>query len=124
MQPMCRYCMYHWCAQTDAGSLNGTVLNGQTISTEYKHKGPSHPLKDGDRVEFGSVTTARVSLISPAEDTSTHMDGNDGDGGAAKRHHAGNYDTLEGVHKTVVDVARRLHVWCLRGRTTLLILNL
>lgn len=72
--------------QTDAGSLNGTLLNGKVISTQYREMGLSHPLSDGDAVEFGSLTKSMVTLVMPAEDPAT---GCDSGGSVTKRRHAG-----------------------------------
>ncbi|MEW5301423.1 MAG: hypothetical protein WDW36_004283 [Sanguina aurantia] len=71
---------------TDAGSLNGTLLNGKVISTQYREMGLSHPLSDGDAVEFGSLTKSMVTLVMPAEDPAT---GCDSGGSVTKRRHAG-----------------------------------
>ena len=46
---------------TDAGSTNGSYVNDQRVTTPVT-------LKDGDRVQLGSSTTLRFSLVDAAEE--------------------------------------------------------
>ncbi len=45
----------------DLGSLNGTMLNGTSISTPDRTQGQAHALSDGDKLELGEVTRIKVS---------------------------------------------------------------
>lgn len=47
----------------DAGSTNGTFVNDKRLKT-------AHPLSDGDRLQLGSATKLRFSLVDEAEEVS------------------------------------------------------
>ncbi|KAG2426670.1 hypothetical protein HXX76_012981 [Chlamydomonas incerta] len=84
----------------DAGSLNGTKVNGAVISRDYKVPGDEVVLRDGDELEFGSVTRGRVRLT---------VSGPAGAGGrqaaaqAAKRRHS--EDTATGLPSGAVTLS-------------------
>ena len=44
---------------TDVGSLNGTTLNGHTISTNNRRRGREHRLSSDDLLQLGSYTKLR-----------------------------------------------------------------
>ena len=44
---------------TDVGSLNGTTLNGRTISTNNRRRGREHRLSSDDLLQLGSYTKLR-----------------------------------------------------------------
>ncbi|KAK9829211.1 hypothetical protein WJX72_004520 [[Myrmecia] bisecta] len=46
---------------TDVGSLNGTVLNGRTISTSNRRRGRNYRLSSDDILQLGSATRIKVS---------------------------------------------------------------
>ena len=43
----------------DVGSLNGTTLNGRTISTNNRRRGREHRLSSDDLLQLGSYTKIR-----------------------------------------------------------------
>ena len=45
----------------DAGSLNGSSLNGTAIGISDRRPGQQHVLSEGDVLELGEVTKIRVS---------------------------------------------------------------
>lgn len=51
---------------TDVGSLNGTTLNGRTISTNNRRRGREHRLSSDDLLQLGSYTKIRVTNM-PAD---------------------------------------------------------
>lgn len=44
---------------TDTGSLNGTFLNGKTISTNNRKQGREHQLSSDDMMQLGSYSKVR-----------------------------------------------------------------
>jgi protein phosphatase len=44
---------------TDTGSLNGTFLNGKTISTNNRKQGREHRLSSDDMMQLGSYSKVR-----------------------------------------------------------------
>lgn len=48
---------------TDTGSLNGTFLNGKTISTNNRKQGREHRLSSDDMMQLGSYSKIRVSYL-------------------------------------------------------------
>ncbi|DBA93109.1 TPA: hypothetical protein ACH3X2_003427 [Trebouxia sp. C0005] len=48
---------------TDTGSLNGTFLNGKTISTNNRKQGREHRLSSDDMMQLGSYSKVRVSYL-------------------------------------------------------------
>ncbi|GAX83395.1 hypothetical protein CEUSTIGMA_g10820.t1 [Chlamydomonas eustigma] len=46
----------------DAGSLNGTNLNGKSVSSNDRKPGPRHSLSNGDLLQLGEVTRVKVSI--------------------------------------------------------------
>ncbi|KAL3137819.1 hypothetical protein ABBQ38_005075 [Trebouxia sp. C0009 RCD-2024] len=48
---------------TDTGSLNGTFLNGKTISTNNRKQGREHRLSSDDMMQLGSYSKVRVSYF-------------------------------------------------------------
>lgn len=59
----------------DAGSLNGTILNGMVVSKDNRQLGDKVPLADEDQVEFGSITRARVRCQPSFTDRKLHTTG-------------------------------------------------
>ena len=53
-----------WLA-ADAGSLNGTALNGQRISVGGRHPGQGHRLNSDDIIQLGSSTCIKVCPSGP-----------------------------------------------------------
>lgn len=52
----------HRCWQvTDTGSLNGTFLNGKTISTNNRKQGREHRLSSDDMMQLGSYSKVRYT---------------------------------------------------------------
>ena len=49
---------------TDTGSLNGTFLNGKTISTNNRKQGREHCLSSDDMVQLGSYSKVRYSAAA------------------------------------------------------------
>ncbi len=83
--------------QMDAGSLNGTTLNGTVISKAGRMPGDPVPLSDGDAVEFGSVTRARVQCSPSAP---------------AKRHHAENAGEASAGQKLHIKLLQQVSLAC------------
>ena len=63
----------------DAGSLNGSILNGVTISSKDRKPGKQHVLGDQDILELGGLTKIKVntSLPSPTHPAKRHASGMD-----------------------------------------------
>ena len=54
----------HACMQVvDAGSLNGTMLNGRIISTSNRREGRAVRLSSDDILQLGSRTTLKVTCV-------------------------------------------------------------
>ena len=49
---------------TDTGSLNGTFLNGKTISTNNRKQGREHRLSSDDMMQLGSYSKVRYQVSS------------------------------------------------------------
>ena len=50
---------------TDTGSLNGTFLNGKTISTNNRKQGREHRLSSDDMMQLGSYSKVRSAFSRP-----------------------------------------------------------
>jgi len=64
-----KHAIIAWCSTrgcwkiTDQGSLNGTYLNGETISLGHKVVGEEYRLNSDDMIQLGSSTKLKISLM-------------------------------------------------------------
>lgn len=58
--PQSRVCFCQCCQVADAGSLNGTLLNGTRISAAGRRRGAAYRLNSDDLLQLGTSTAIKV----------------------------------------------------------------